>query len=142
MYKSYLEITDMPTDTLQALGKLRTVLVATFNKAREHKHRMALLKAVIKFMHTKIVEFEKEEVKREEALEAKRKVDEALALEVEALALDTKQRKEILDEAAKLEIDLDERLTTDKLAIELADAITALEVKTEDAKDTDIEESK
>jgi hypothetical protein len=64
-YKSFLEITDMPTDKLQALGKLRTVLVATFNKAREHKHRMALLKAVIKFMHTKIVEFEKEQEKLE-----------------------------------------------------------------------------
>lgn len=51
----------MPTDKLQALGKLRTVLVATFNKAREHKHRMALLKAVIKFMHTKIIEWEKEQ---------------------------------------------------------------------------------
>ena len=60
-YKSFLEITDMPTDKLQALGKLRTVLVATFNKAREHKHRMALLKAVIKFMHTKIIEWEKEQ---------------------------------------------------------------------------------
>jgi len=55
----------MPTDKLQALGKLRTVLVATFNKAREHKHRMALLKAVIKFMHIKIVEFEKEQEKLE-----------------------------------------------------------------------------
>jgi len=55
----------MPTDKLQALGKLRTVLVATFNKAREHTHRMALLKAVIKFMHTKIVEFEKEQEKLE-----------------------------------------------------------------------------
>lgn len=73
MSKSFLEITDMPTDELQALGKLRTVLVGTFNKAREHKHRMALLKTVLKFMHNKCVEFEKAEAKREE--EAKVKVE-------------------------------------------------------------------
>ena len=106
-YKSFLEITDMPTDKLQALGKLRTVLVATFNKAREHKHRMVLLKTVIKFMHTKIVEWEKGQVKVEEAT--------AKALEDE---VDAGIRKAILDEATKLEIDLDERLSTEKLAIE------------------------
>ena len=66
-YKSFLEITDLPQDKLQALGKLRTVLVGAFNKAREHKHRMALLKAVIKFMHTKIVEFEAEALESEAA---------------------------------------------------------------------------
>ena len=57
--KTHLEITDMPTDNLQALGKLRTVLVGTFNKAREHKHRMTLLKTVLKFMYNKCTEFEK-----------------------------------------------------------------------------------
>lgn len=57
--KTHLEITDMPTDKLQALGKLRTVLVGTFNKSREHKHRMTLLKHVLKFMYNKCVEFEK-----------------------------------------------------------------------------------
>lgn len=80
MAKSFLEITDMPTDKLQALGKLRTVLVATFNKAREHKHRMALLKTVIKFMHTKIVEFEKEQ----EKLEALVKVTKTAKTETKA----------------------------------------------------------
>jgi len=85
-YKSYLEITDMPTDKLQALGKLRTVLVATFNKAREHKHRMALLKAVIKFMHTKIVEFEKEQ----EKLEALAKVTATNTAKTETKVKDTK----------------------------------------------------
>ena len=108
-YKSFLEITDMPSDNLQALGKLRAVLVGTFNKAREHKHRMVLLKAVIKFMHTKIVEWEKAEEAKEEA-QAKAKVD----------ALDLIKRTNILDEATKLEIDLDERLSTEKLATELA----------------------
>ena len=111
MYKSFLEITDMPTDKLQALGKLRTVLVATFNKAREHKHRMVLLKAVIKFMHTKIIEWEKEQAKAEEA------------------ALDATKRKTILDEATKLEIDLDESSSTDKLATELATKIKDKESK-------------
>ena len=85
-YKSYLEITDMPTDKLQALGKLRTVLVATFNKAREHKHRMALLKAVIKFMHTKIVEFEKEQ----EKLEALAKVTATNTAKTETKVKETK----------------------------------------------------
>ena len=80
----------MPTDKLQALGKLRTVLVATFNKAREHKHRMVLLKTVIKFMHTKIVEWEKEQVKLAEAKaiadEAKAKLEAELAqIEAERL---------------------------------------------------------
>ncbi len=59
MKKTFLEITDMPTDKLQALGKLRTVLVGTFNKSREHKHAMKLLREVLKFMYNKCVEFEK-----------------------------------------------------------------------------------
>lgn len=63
--KTHLEITDMPTDQLQALGKLRTVLVGTFNKAREHKHRMALLKTVLKFMYNKCNEFEKDQEAKE-----------------------------------------------------------------------------
>jgi len=113
-YKSFLEITDMPTDKLQALGKLRTVLVGTFNKAREHKHRMALLKVVIKFIHTKIVEWEKEQAKAEEA---------------KADILEDTKRTNILDKAAKLKIDLDERLSTDKLAIELATKIKEKETK-------------
>ena len=82
----------MPTDKLQALGKLRTVLVATFNKAREHKHRMVLLKTVIKFMHTKIVEWEKEQVKLAEAKaiadEAKAKAEAELAAQIEAERLE------------------------------------------------------
>lgn len=93
--KTHLEITDMPTDNLQALGKLRTVLVGTFNRAREHKHRMTLLKTVLKFMYNKCVEFEK------------------------SRETPDPERVTILEEAAKLKIDLDERLSTEKLAAEL-----------------------
>lgn len=83
--KTHLEITDMPTDKLQALGKLRTVLVGTFNKSREHKHRMTLLKHVLKFMYNKCVEFEKtydEPVK--EAVKAETKpVEETVTVQKE-----------------------------------------------------------
>ena len=95
-YKSFLEITDMPSDNLQALGKLRTVLVATFNQAREHKHRMALLKKVIKFMHTKSVEFEKEEARLEEIQAQKEEAQriEAAQLAKELADKETNESKE------------------------------------------------
>jgi len=107
--KTHLEITDMPTDQLQALGKLRTVLVGTFNRAREHKHRMKLLKEVLKFMYNKCIEFEKVEEAKEDKQE-----------KAEASRLDKVQRVNILKQATELNIDLDERLSTEKLATELA----------------------
>lgn len=118
--KTHLEITDMPTDNLQALGKLRTVLVGTFNKAREHKHRMKLLKEVLKFMYNQCSEYEKVAEAQEEAL-AKAKAEK----------LDNVKRTAILEEATKLELDLDERLSTEKLA----DELTTLKTKKE-KKDT------
>lgn len=109
--KTHLEITDLPSDTLGALGKLRTVLVATYNKAREHKHRMTLLKSVLKFAYNKCAEFEK----HQEALE-----------EAEALAkADLIERTMILQSAKDLEIDLDERSSTENLAKALEEAIAA-----------------
>jgi len=95
--KTFLEITDMPTDSNQVLGKLRTVLVGTFNKCREYPYKMALLKSVLKFMYNKCVEFEKH--------------NDAI--------LDTVARNKILAEASELNFDLDERLSTEKLALEL-----------------------
>ena len=95
--KTFLEITDMPTDSNQVLGKLRTVLVGTFNKCREYPYKMALLKSVLKFMYNKCVEFEKHEVAK----------------------LETVARNKILAEASELNFDLDERLSTDKLVAEL-----------------------
>lgn len=105
--KNHLEITDMPSDTLGALGKLRTVLVGTFNRAREHKHRMTLLKTVLKFMYNKCVEFEK----------------------AQELA-DDEVRKVTLEEAVKLKIDLDERLSTENLVAELKAAKLAKTAQT------------
>ena len=108
-YRSLLKITDLPTDRLQALGKLRTVLVGTFNKSREQNHRMTLLKATIKVMHTKIVEFEKEEAK---------------AYDIKVAAIEAADRAETLAVAAESGIDLDERLSNEKLADALSVALT------------------
>lgn len=74
-YKSLLKITELPQDRLQALGKLRTVLVGAFNKSRASTRNMTLLKATVKALHAKIVEFEKEQEKLAKELVAAAPVD-------------------------------------------------------------------
>tara|TARA_R110002096_G_scaffold92426_1_gene208910 strand:- start:2532 stop:2858 length:327 start_codon:yes stop_codon:yes gene_type:complete len=66
--KTYVEITDMPTDKYQALGKLRPILVGVYNKCRDHSYKMTLLKHTLKFMYNKCVAFEShmEELANEE----------------------------------------------------------------------------
>ena len=77
---------------------------------------MTLLKATIKLMHTKIVEFEKEEAK---------------AYDIKVAAIEAADRAETLAVAAESGIDLDERLSNEKLADALSVALSvALTTKT------------
>ena len=112
--KTYLEITDLPQDSLGIFNGLRTPLIAVFNRCREYPAKMASFKGLLKFMYTNVVAFEKE---------ALLKVEEAKKL-AEDLA-DTKARTVILTKAQELGFDLDERLTTPKLQAELSAAIAA-----------------
>jgi hypothetical protein len=101
MAKTFLEITDLPTDKYNALHQLRPNLVAVFNAARTSKDKMALLKETIKFMYSKCTEFEKAEVDR----------------------LYSEARTKLLVKANELGIELDERLTNEKLEVALSAAI-------------------
>lgn len=94
-----LDIKDMPRDQTRALGGLRQALAASFNYCRKYPAKMAVLKEVIKYTYNRIVAFEKEQ----EALE------------------EHKTRSAVLVKAAHLGIDLDERLSTDKLKASLVD---------------------
>lgn len=97
-----LDIKDMPRDQTRALGGLRQALAASFNYCRKYPAKMAVLKEVLKYTYNRIVAFEKEQEAYEEE----------------------KQRKAILLRATQEEIDLDERLSTDKLKAALVDALT------------------
>lgn len=97
--KQFLEITDMPTDKYGTLGQLRTLLVKAYNRCRESKEAMTLLKVTLKFVYNKCLEHEK---KGEETAEA---------------AL----REQTLLAAHREGYDLDERLSTENLVVELTD---------------------
>lgn len=94
-----LDIKDMPRDKTRALGGLRQALAASFNYCRKYPAKMAVLKDVVKYTYNRIVAYEKEQ----EALE------------------EHKTRSAVLTKAAHLGIDLDERLSTDKLKASLVD---------------------
>lgn len=96
-----LDIKDMPRDSTRALGGLRQALAASFNYCRKYPAKMAVLKEVIKYTYNRIVAFEKEQ----EAFEEQR------------------QRNAVLTKATELGIDLDERLSLDKLKASLADEL-------------------
>lgn len=59
MKRQHLEVGDLPKDGQSYLHKLRPTLVRVFNTARTSPARMALLKATMKFMYNKCVEYEK-----------------------------------------------------------------------------------
>ncbi len=94
-----LDIKDMPRDKTRALGGLRQALVASFNYCRKYPVKMAVLKDVVKYTYNRIVAYENEQ----EALE------------------ENKTRSAVLTKAVNLGIDLDERLSTDKLKASLVD---------------------
>ncbi len=94
-----LDIKDMPRDQTRALGGLRQALAASFNYCRKYPAKMAVLKDVVKYTYNRIVAYEKEQ----EALE------------------EHKVRSAVLTKAAHLGIDLDERLSTEKLKASLVD---------------------
>jgi hypothetical protein len=96
-----LDIKDMPRDKTRALGGLRQTLASSFNYCRKYPAKMAVLKEVLKYTYNRIVAFEKEQ-------------EEYAELQV---------RNAILLKAANAEIDLDERLSTDKLEAELSAAL-------------------
>lgn len=56
-----LDIVDMPRDTQRSLGTLRQALCASFNYCRKYPAKMATLKAVTKYVYTRITEWEKEQ---------------------------------------------------------------------------------
>jgi hypothetical protein len=103
MAKTFIEITDLPTDKFNTMHKLRPELVQVFNKARGTEYKMKLLKETLKFMYTQCTAYEK------------------VAIE----ELEQAARNAILKEAKTLGIDLDERLSTEKLEAELSAAIVA-----------------
>lgn len=96
-----LDIKDMPRDRTRSLGGLRQAICASFNYCRKYPAKMAVLKEVLKYSYNRIVQFEKELDKLNEE----------------------KERKAILDKAEAHGIDLDERLSNDKLEVELSDAL-------------------
>lgn len=105
MTKTHLESVDMPQDVDGIFYKLTPALMKAFNNSREHPYKMTALKGLLKFMYNKVVSFEKAQ---------------------------DKERTAVLTEAQSLGFDLDERLSTDKLKVELSQAITAKAA--EDAK--------
>ncbi|QPI17712.1 hypothetical protein vBAmePR8F_gp52 [Alteromonas phage vB_AmeP_R8W] len=117
-----LDIKDMPRDSTRALGGLRQALAASFNYCRKYPAKMEVLKEVIKYTYNRIVTFEKEQ----EAFEEQR------------------QRNAVLTKATELGIDLDERLSTDKLKAALSDALTkkAAEDAAKASESTDSTEQK
>ena len=82
-----LDIVDMPRDTQRSLGTLRQALCASFNYCRKYPAKMETLKTVVKYVYTRIVEWEKEQ----EAYEPKAPVS---APKVEAAKLHTSDKKE------------------------------------------------
>lgn len=56
-----LDIVDMPRDAQRSLGTLRQALCASFNYCRKYPAKMATLKAVMKYVYTRITEWEKEQ---------------------------------------------------------------------------------
>ena len=61
-----LELGDMPRDATRALGGVRQALCASFNYCRSYPKKMALLKEVLKYTHSRILAWEKEQAKAEE----------------------------------------------------------------------------
>lgn len=106
----------MPTDKYGVLGQLRTLLVKAYNRCRESKEAMTLLKVTLKFVYNKCLEHEK---KDEETAQA---------------AL----REQTLLAAHREGFDLDERQSTENLVIELTDlrAKKAAEIAALAAKST------
>lgn len=91
-HKSHrMDITQLPRDGNGSLGTLRALLVKTFNYCRPYPTKIATLKLVIKYMHTRIVELEKyyAEVEKHNAKLAEEQVvlDKA-QLEADNLALE------------------------------------------------------
>lgn len=56
--KTFLEITDLPTDKYNILHKSALHLVDAYNNARTSADDLATLKATFKFLHSKTVEAE------------------------------------------------------------------------------------
>ena len=82
-----LDIVDMPRDTQRSLGTLRQALCASFNYCRKYPAKMETLKTVVKYVYTRIVEWEKEQ----EAYEPKAIVSSP---KTEAAKLPTSDKKE------------------------------------------------
>jgi len=114
MSKTFLEVTDLPSDTNGTFYGLRTPLVLAFNKAREYPAQMAKFKALIKFIYSQITAFEKEELARQEAVNQQ-----------EAELLELEERTLTIEGLVALGIDPDERLSTAKLKAELVAASKA-----------------
>lgn len=104
--KTYLLITDLPKSTAAAVRALRRPFMFAFNTLRTSPAKMAELKTILKFMYNTVSSFEKTNLER----------------------LEEVARTGILSEAQSLGFDLDERLTTEKLEVELSTLIEQKDV--------------
>lgn len=85
-----LDIVDMPRDEKRSLGTLRQALCASFNYCRKYPAKMQTLKTVIKYVYTRITEWEKEQ----EAYAAAALKATEVAKKAEATKLPTSDKKE------------------------------------------------
>lgn len=85
-----LDIVDMPRDTQRSLGTLRQALCASFNYCRKYPAKMETLKTVVKYVYTRIVEWEKEQ----ETYEPNETKAPVSAPKTEAAKLPTSDKKE------------------------------------------------
>ena len=88
-----LDIVDMPRDAQRSLGTLRQALCASFNYCRKYPAKMATLKAVMKYVYTRITEWEKEQAAYEASLLEAPKAPEK-APKAEAAKLPNSDKKE------------------------------------------------
>ena len=55
-----LDIVDMPRDPQRCLAGIRQALCASFNYCRDHPTKMRILKEVVKYVYSRITQWERE----------------------------------------------------------------------------------
>lgn len=101
-----ITIGDLPTDRARSLSALNKELCSTFNYCRAYPDKMSVLKDSLKFVHAKIVAFEKEEAEKTQASatassKANQAQAKAAAQAIEALQAAAKKEQDEADAAAE-----------------------------------------
>ena len=95
---SRLDLTDMPRDKARVLGGLRGALCASFNYCRKYPAKMTVLKETLKYVHGRIIQWEKEQAafdeQRSKDLEARAKTELDQKAESEGIKLDARKSLE------------------------------------------------